>query len=422
MKSNFILATVLTLLSSFTYAGTLVPEQVDWPRWRGPDGDGISQDSDWNPNALNDGPKILWQAEVGKGFSNVVIKDDRLFAMGSDKSEVIVFCLDAKSGSEIWRFKFKVVLPPQWGTLATPVIDENKVYALSPGGDLLCLQAKDGKKIWHKSIADEYHTLINSEGYGTSPVIDGELVILNVNSSGMAFDKNTGDPVWTSPNTTASPATDHDATPILYYGGGIRRALLFSRDGLYSINAGSGEIIWYFKWFDPSGSRNIADPIISENYVFICTGETLHKSVLIRIANENPSVVWQNDNLVTFFSSAVLVDGYLYGSHGDETFASLRCVDFNTGKLKWEAFPEGKAITSLIAADGKLIILSEKGTLHIAKATPEAYTELATCRLPVETPQFWTPPVLYKGRIYVRNWRGDLVCIDMRYQRIHVIS
>jgi outer membrane protein assembly factor BamB len=92
---------------------------------------------------------------------------------------------------------------------------------------------------------------------------------------------------------------------------------------------------------------------------------------------------------------------------------TLRCLDAGTGELMWEE-PTGGA--SLTAANGKLIVLTAKGILRIAEATPKAYREISACELPTEIgiPWWWTPPVLCGGRIYCRNYSGDLVCIDVR--------
>jgi outer membrane protein assembly factor BamB len=107
----------------------------------------------------------------------------------------------------------------------------------------------------------------------------------------------------------------------------------------------------------------------------------------------------------------VLIDGHLYGVSGQERReAQIRCVDFKTGKVKWsEPFTTMGSIT---AADGKLIALSEKGELLIAAATPDGFKSLA--RAQVLGGRCWTVPVLSHGRIYCRNARGDLVCLDVR--------
>jgi outer membrane protein assembly factor BamB len=115
-----------------------------------------------------------------------------------------------------------------------------------------------------------------------------------------------------------------------------------------------------------------------------------------------------------------MIDGYLYVCEGGPDFreGTLKCLDVETGEVIWEE-DFGRTV-SLTAADGKLILLVENGTLLVAEATPSSYRELSRCELPGIKPgsggfrQYWTHPVLCNGRIYCRNSFGNLVCIDVR--------
>ena len=166
-----------------------------WPRWRGPNGDGISMETDWDPEALVGGTKILWKTNIGLGFSNVAIKDNRLYTMGLKERKPTVFCLNAETGKELWRSSTESKGDPQ----STPTIDGKYVYALDNEGVLLCLRARNGKVRWRKDLVEEYKTEKIPYGYSGSPVIVDDLVILNVNTAGIALNKNTGDLVWVSP-------------------------------------------------------------------------------------------------------------------------------------------------------------------------------------------------------------------------------
>jgi hypothetical protein len=112
----------------------------------------------------------------------------------------------------------------------------------------------------------------------------------------------------------------------------------------------------------------------------------------------------------------VLVAGHLYGTHSfDHTSqrSSLRCVRFDTGEVKWEKKGFGHA--PLMAANGKLIIMEERGNLIIAEASPKEFLELARAKV-LEGGENWTCPVLCGGRIYCRGRGGDLVCLDVKGQ------
>lgn len=405
---------VLFTLIFVTCAFHGIAEDFDWPRWRGPNGDGISMETDWNPEALDGGPKILWEADVGVSYSNVAIMKNRLYTMGigDNWKENAVSCLNAVNGELIWQYTFETSHSSQWPH-STPTIDGKYVYALSKDGLLLCIKAKNGKLRWMKNLVEEYKTEEIPYGYTGSPVIEGDRIILNVNTAGIAVDKETGDLIWASSIHTDRICPDgYHATPVIYDYKGKRCALFFSGTGVYSAEVETGKQLWYFEFI--AYGEQAADPIPFEQKVFLSVGYARARCALLEITGNEPQVVWENENMRNKFSSSIYIDGYLYGSDGDEgKVGSLRCIDVKTGDVMWE---KEMWMSSLAAADGKLIILEEEGKLHIAEATPSAYQEISSCDVfegEEKFRQFWTPPVLCNGKIYCRNFKGELMCIDV---------
>ena len=120
---------------------------------------------------------------------------------------------------------------------------------------------------------------------------------------------------------------------------------------------------------------------------------------------------WQNRDLRNQFSSSILIDGHLYGIDNDNnTRAALKCVELKSGAVKWS--DQGVGFGSLMAADGKLIVLTAKGELITAKPTPEKFDVIS--RAQVLKGKCWTVPVLANGRIYCRDAGGEVVCLDVR--------
>ena len=174
-----------------------IAEDFDWPRWRGPNADGISLETDWNPEALSNGLNIVWKTNVGVGMSNMAIKGKYLYTMGNDYKNDTVYCLNVVNGKEIWKYSY----PSRgsgYGTHTTPTIDGKRVYTLSTEGHIHCFTAKNGKVKWTKNIIEEYGVISPQFGFAGSPVIEGDLVIITVNKSGLALDKKTGKMVWIS--------------------------------------------------------------------------------------------------------------------------------------------------------------------------------------------------------------------------------
>jgi outer membrane protein assembly factor BamB len=206
-------------------------DDFDWPRWRGPNGDGISMETDWNPEALARGIKLVWQVDVGRGHSNVVIKGKYLYTMGRGAGEDTVHCLKVKNGKKVWRFSYPVQIGSY--TTATPIIDGESVYTLSQEGHLFCFNAKNGKIRWKKDLVSELDVVRPYYDFAGSPVIEGDLVILNLNLSGIALNKNTGEMVWVSEKYHPSIICYQSknlgsyATPVLYDKNGKRFALMY---------------------------------------------------------------------------------------------------------------------------------------------------------------------------------------------------
>jgi outer membrane protein assembly factor BamB len=404
MKAKTLLC-VLVLFVLGNSAQYSIADDFDWPRWRGPNGDGISSETDWDPEALVGGPKILWKVNVGMGHSNVAIKDNRLYTMGVKG----VYCLNAETGKEIWQYSLEDYREQQ----STTTIDGKYVYAITHEGIILCLKAKNGKLQWKKDLVNDFESPQSRYGLAPSPVIEGDLVILNANTC-IALNKKTGEKVWITEMHEKALYTDYYSTPVICNHEGRRCALIFSGRGLFSVDVLTGKKMWYYEW-KIFGYPNCADPVVFDNKVFISSGSfTKGKCVCLEIIDNEPNVLWKNTTIGNRINTSLLINGYLYGCDGWTGPKRLYCLNFNTGDIKWD---EEIKIASLISADGKLIILEEDGTLHIAEATPSMYEEISSCDV-LEGEQkirrFWTPPVLCNGKIYCRNYAGDLICIDVR--------
>ncbi|MCI0498304.1 MAG: PQQ-binding-like beta-propeller repeat protein [Planctomycetales bacterium] len=385
------------ILMGVLLSGT-VTYGADWPHWRGPDYNGISKETHWDPAALKEA-KILWQAELGIGFSAVSVAGGKAYAMGNINKETdVVYCFDAVSGKELWRHEYAEKLNPKYyegGTSATPTVSEGKVYTISKTGYVLCLAADSGKVLWENRLSSKNPTW----GIATSPLILDGKVIFNVGAAGLALDKNTGQILWKSDDSEPGYAT-----PVPYTQDGISCVAIFGKDSLMGIQAADGKVLWSFPW-KTQYDVNAADPIIAGKECFITSGYN-HGAVLVDISSAQPKQIWENKNMRSQMSGPVLIDGFLYGIDDNQ----LVCVDWKTGLQKWaESAPKKGA---LCAAGKTLIVIGEKGTLCTVKASPESYQPIASAE--VLSGRCWTIPVLADGRIYVRNADGRLVCVDVQ--------
>ena len=385
----------VTSLISFT-----APAE-DWPNWRGPDHNGISKETGWSAKWPAEGPKKLWQAAVGTGFASFSVSQGRVFTTGNANDTDTVFSFDANSGKELWKHSYAAKPDPknyEGGPSATPTVDGDRVYMFSKRGMVHCLDASKGTVIWSKDLAAELKANMPTWGFASSVLIEGNLALLNVGSTGAALDKQTGKVVWSSGTEDSGYST-----PVPFGADNARAVLLAIKQDVVAVAVQDGKELWRFPW-KTSYDVNTADPILSGSQVFISSGYN-HGGGVFDVSSKPPKVVWENKNMRNHFNSCVLWQGHLYGV--DES--QLRCLTFPTGEVKWTDKVSGKG--SLMLVDGKLIVLSEKGELLVAGATPDGFKPIS--RAQVLGGKCWTTPVLANGKIYCRNAAGAVVCVDV---------
>lgn len=384
----------------------------DWPRWRGPLVNGISSETGWVTTWPESGPPRIWQAKVGMGYSTVSISQGRLYTMGNTDDQDSVYCLDAKTGKEIWKhiYPCKQKDPNGYhGTRGTPTVDGQRVYTVSREGHLFCLNTEDGKVIWSKNYVTDFKSPIPRWGFATSPLVEGERLIVEPGAPGasvVAFNKADGKAVWQSGDDAASYSS-----PVAYTLDGVRCVAVVNAKFIVGRRMQDGKELWRYPW-ETSYDINAATPVIEGNKVFVSSGYN-HGAILLQIGNDGaPKKLWENSNMRNHVDTCVLWQGCLLGF--DDNSKELRCLDFQTGDIKWAQKGYGKG--SLMMAGGKAILYSDRGLVAVAEVSPAGFKELARYQaLEAKAPQgrdTWASPVLSNGRLYCRSLE-DLVCLDL---------
>ena len=382
---------------------------ADWTRFRGPDLNGISRETGWSSTWSAEGPKVAWRAKVGIGFSTVVISGGKLITSGHDgraKGQDTLWCLDAASGKELWKHSYAAPLGNKYfegGTTGTPTIEGEHVFHLSRQGDFYCLELASGKVVYQKQLVAELGVEVPEWGFAGSPLVEGKLVILNVGSHGTALDKATGKVVWQSGKSSAAYAT-----PIPFDLDGTRCVAILTHRECAAVEVATGKVRWTRK-FTSAYDTNAGAPLVQDGAVLI-SGETALAAKL-NLRDGTPALGWKTESW-TQFNAGVVIGGQLYAFHGHAgkpAEGELRCLDWQTGATKWAQ--KGMGVGSLMAADGKLIVLSETGELLVVAANPQKFEALA--RAQVIGKKCWIVPVLANARIYVRNAPGDLLAMDV---------
>jgi len=379
---------------------------ADWPHYRGPNYDGVTAETDWNCNWGDAGPKVLWKKSVGIGFSCTAVADGRVYTMGNTgkKSNTdVVYCFDAKTGAELWKHSYPCPLEPKYyegGTLSSPTVEAGKVYTLSKMGDLFCLDAAAGTVVWHKQLNKEMGFALPTWHLSSSPLIVGDMLYLNVGSAGLALNKKTGDLVWDNGKCKCGYAT-----PVHFTMDGQDGLAIFGEVTLFAVNPTDGKKLWEFPW-KTKYEVNAPDPTVIGNRVFICSGYG-RGCALLKVKGGNVNKVWENRAMAMQLNCPILRDGYLYG-FDEKTFT---CIKLDDGSEQWQDKSIGKG-SLVLSADGRMILMSDKGELVVAKADPQKFNVLARAQI-LPKGKCWTAPVLANGRIYARNTKGDFVCVDV---------
>ena len=374
----------------------------DWPHWRGPDNIGISPETiqlQWPER----GPKALWTASVGTGMSSISVSQGRAYTMGNTNGEDTVWCLDAKTGREVWKHSYSAKLDPQYydgGPGSTPTVFEGHVFTIGKWGDVFCFDAAKGSVVWAEKLWN-YGIRSNRWGFAGSPVIYRDLVILNAGTSGVALERATGRMVWFNGTNVAGYATPQ------FFDGPSKQVLIFGAKNLFAVDPMTGKESWRFP-FETGYDVNNTDPIIQGNRIFLSSYN--HGCTLVGVG-EKPVVVYEDKKaLRSHLSPGIVVGDYLYSFHGEaKTDTDFRCLRYSTGEVKWSVKDPRNG--SLISASGKLLILSDKGELIAAEPSPDSFKPFA--RVQVIDGLCWTPPSLANGCLYMRNSKGKVVCLDM---------
>jgi outer membrane protein assembly factor BamB len=405
----------------------------DWPGFLGPTADGKSAETGILKSWTKNGPPLLWHMSVGEGYAAPSVAAGRLFLFDRHGDKARLTCLDARTGTELWRSEYATGYEDMYqfsnGPRAVPVIDGDLVYTLGVEGRLRCQRVKDGSLVWDVDTAKAFGVVQNFFGAGSAPVVEGDLLIAAIggspaespgiqsgrvkgNGSGIvAFDKRNGKVRYKITDELAGYSS-----PTLATIGERRWGFLFARGGLVGFEPGSGKVDFHFPFRAKKlESVNASNPVVVGDTVFI-TESYGPGSALLRVRPGGYEIVRRDagprdQSMSCHFMTPIHHEGFLYGSSGEGSGeAELRAVALASGKIMWRK--PGLGRVTLLYVDEHLVVFTERGRLLLVEATPERYKVVAeaTPRLAkaaaagqlLEYPA-WSAPVLADGVLYLRG-------------------
>lgn len=374
----------------------------DWPEYRGPGRDGIVEgvqlERDWNTHP----PELLWKHPVGLGWSSFAVVGNLAFTQEQRGEQEVVACYNVSDGQQVWlhedavRFEEAMGGP---GPRATPTVHDSRLYALGATGILNCLDARTGRKLWSTNILEDAGVDNLVWAMSGSPLVYDRFVIVNPGGANgksvAAYDRETGEPIWTAGNHPASYSA-----PRLTTVNGVTELLVFDADGLTGIDPQVGRELWHFPW--TNGPKvNATQPILlSDEALFIASGYGMGSALLTIDSSGDQWTVskeprWESRQMKLKFNDAVLRDGFIYGL--DEGI--LTCLEAATGERRWKRGRYGYG--QMLLVDDLLLIQAESGDVVLVEAQPNEYQEVAS--FSALSGKTWNHPVLVGEHLLVRN-------------------
>lgn len=387
------------LVFTFTLSGFTQQISENWHQFRGQNRDGISREIisplDWNQSV----PELVWKKEIGSSFSEIVISDDVIYTMFSEKIDSIsgfeyVAAFEKSTGNEIWRSKVDSIYidVDGWGDgpRSTPTFDEKNIYSFSGNGKLTANLRKDGSLIWQHNFIKEYGSATPRWGYASSPIlVDGKLImeVGGIDSKAfMAFNPVNGKEIWSMADGNAS-----HASPLLVNIEDQEQFIFLNGRKMYSLKL-DGDTLWTYKM--PFGGITAMPVFIAPNKIFV-SGVRNPGFFIAEVENNKAKEFIRGSSMKNDYNSCVYLNGKIYGFH----VAALRCISVETGEVVWNKRGFGKG--SLIMVDGNLFVLSDKGKIVLVETETDSYVEKGSVQ--AINGKSWTAPSFDDGIIYVRN-------------------
>jgi hypothetical protein len=396
---------MLLVGSLSTCPTTATADDADWPQFHGPNRDNLSTETGLLERWPDGGPRLLWTASgLGHGFSTVAIAGGRIYTAGDVGDDTVITAVDM-NGNVVWRARNgRAWTGSQPGSRSTPTIDGDRLYHESPHGDVVCLDAKTGERIWGLNILETFHSENIQWALAESLLIDGDRVICRPGGpkvSFVALDKRTGNVVWTAPST--GDLAGYSSTALVEQRG-LRVLLALMSEALVGANADTGELLFRFE-HDPPWDENIMMPLYHDGHVFFSTRTKGSVMLRLEVHRGRASVrkVWHSEAMDNHHGGVILLDGYLYGSSHVHNNGGWICLEWETGRTEYVAEGIGRK-GSLTCADRLLYVMDERGNVGLVKPTPTAHRIVSRFRIPPggQGPT-WAHPVVCGGRLYIRH-------------------
>jgi len=402
---------MLGLACAAGWCGTMNNQgNEEYPCFRGRDGLAVVADlrldDDWTRNP----PRELWRRQVGAGWGSFAVSGGFALTQEQRGEYEAVVCYDLVDGREVWSHtdegRFRGGSAGD-GPRATPNVAGQCVFTLGACGRLNCLDRRTGRRHWSIDVLADNRASNLFHGLSGSPlVVDGMVVVSAGGHDGRslaAYDGATGDRVWRAGDDAAGYGS-----PQLCHLAGQEQIVVLNRSALTGHDVRTGRVLWTYPWENSTATNCSQSVPLSQRLLFVSSGYGKGCGLLeltpSAAARWTVRPIWENRNLKTTFTSAVVHDGFVFGL--DEGI--LCCIDSADGARRWRAGRYGHG--QLLLAGDKLVVQAESGDVALVAAIPDAHRELA--RFTPLSDKTWSHPALAGKLLVVRNDR-EAVCYEL---------
>jgi len=405
----------------------------EWPQWRGPNRDGVWAETGIVTHFTAGVIPRKWTAPISSGYSGPTVADGRVYVTDRqvDPQQMErVHCLDWQTGRTLWTYSYRCPYESVGytaGPRAAVSIEEGRVYALGTMGHIHCLDAARGTVLWKKEPG-EYKVRVPIWGCAAAPLVDGNLVILQLGGSDGAclvgLDKRTGAEKWRSLDDPASYSA-----PIIIRQAEHRVLVCWTGANVACLDPATGKVHWKHPFPPRRMVINVPTPVVDRDRLFLTA--FYDGALMLRLCQGELSAqpLWrrrgaserETDSLHAMISTPCIAGDYVYGV---DSYGELRCLDARTGDRLWEdltAVPKARWGTIHMVRSGERTwMFNERGELIIAKLSPGGFQEISRAKLiDPTTAQLeqrggvcWSHPAFAYKHVFARNDR-ELVCADL---------
>ncbi len=390
---------------------------ADWPGLLGPNRDGHTSSGVKIPQKLTAPFRIRWRLEGGQGYAGPAIRSDRCALYERQGESDVVRMVNAADGKEIWRrtlpATYRGGVDADKGPRSVPSICEESVIVYSAAGELTALDRANGNVRWTRSLRKEYQAEDGYFGAGSTPLVVGERIIVNVGGKQggiVCVSASRGETLWKATDAEASYAS-----PILIRIEGTDIALVPTRLRTYAIEVETGKKLWDVPFGQRGTTVNAATPIVTAAGDIFLTASYGIGSLLVRPSLASGEIISRGDEFTSQYATPVHSGGFVFGSDGREDMggASFKRLDARTGSLVWSE--EGMPICHTLAdSEGGMLLVGIDGQVWGIDPQAPKFQSNWKAKLPPGT--YRSVPALVTGCLLVKSTvpgKSEWIAVDL---------